>query len=519
MAIREFEVHSAEEYMKCIAKYRGDKDFFFRGQFREYEDLRCSLAREPGYVENESGIWSEAIELKMDEFIRLRRPVEKLAKMQHYGIPTRLIDFTTDELVALFFAVENDTDSTDAVIYVHRHSLQPLDSKRVRLVALLASLDDYNPSHIARKYFLNYREIITEDEILKYACQNSFIKFPRRSLVNNKRLAHQKGAFLLCGNRVEDGRITRDINSFDMEPDMIIRVPYEYKTILKRQLDVRYKINRTSIYPELMSVAEYLKRKYLSIESKKKAGYHVVKTEDISYDEAARLVISIVMDRQIKPQRFRPIAKTLISKYTEDYDVVWVDIAENYEDYITRDWAFIGLWIDPMLESVYRPEPLENDGGRGYSWEVKEDLPAVIYLPNCVRNDRESQLLEEADLILKEMKRHYDHMVSLFKNTGPKELRQYGYNHGNFIFDCSVKLGNIGRSENEELNSFLNHYEYMAISLYDAVLFVYRDDINQRAYNHILRNYLKDAGEHLKIIEEQHDGWVSCQISNREENI
>lgn len=509
MANMDFVIHSVEEYLECIKKYRNHKNFFFRGQFREYSDLRCSLAREPGYIQNESSIYREAIDLKSDEFASLKIPIEKLAKMQHYGIPTRLIDFTADEKVALFFAVENIDESTDAVIYVYKQVLQPLDSKNVRLISLLASLDSYDLNNIAKHYFMTYREIISKEEILKYAQKNAFIKFTRKSSLDNKRLVTQKGAFLLCGNRVEKGQITDEINSFNLSPDMIIRIPFRYKNKIKRELNVKYKINKTSIYPELMSVAEYLKRKYSMPVEEENPGFHILKTDDISYDEAKRLVVSIAMDKKLEIFQIRDIAKKIINRYKERYDVIWVDVAENYDDYVNRDWIFVGLWTNPMLESIYWPMPLEHGDGRGYTWEIREDIPNVIYLPSNKDSESVNQLIEEADSVLEKLKPHYQKMLELVENESYGQLKKYGYNNGNVIFNCSVSLGNIGRSDNDNLNKFLDNYEYMAISMYDAVQIFYRDDLNERVYSSIINKYLKDASKYLKNIEEQKPSWIS----------
>ncbi|WP_174351737.1 FRG domain-containing protein [Paenibacillus sp. JMULE4] len=92
------QANSIAQFFEILKRYKNYSEIFYRGQSSQYESITSSITRDSGYLANEHIIYSESIGMKEDEFQLLKSPFERLSKLQHYGIPTRLIDVTLEGL-------------------------------------------------------------------------------------------------------------------------------------------------------------------------------------------------------------------------------------------------------------------------------------------------------------------------------------------------------------------------------------------------------------------------------------
>lgn len=134
------EVEDVASYIKYInglsPTINGDartyeSTFVFRGQGSTKFDLvpsigRGSYRREPGSntispiigsLTHEADIIETACRIMPNVFKRDLLPIDLLACLQHYGVPTRLLDVTSNALAALYFACGNPGDVGEVFIF------------------------------------------------------------------------------------------------------------------------------------------------------------------------------------------------------------------------------------------------------------------------------------------------------------------------------------------------------------------------------------------------------------------
>ena len=102
-----FKITSVSQYLAIINAVKYCDSLVYRGMQNLDWKLEPSLCRNHHYIADiEHQMIEDFICSSPREFEGLSNSFDVVAKMQHYGLPTRLLDFTTNPLVALYFACE-----------------------------------------------------------------------------------------------------------------------------------------------------------------------------------------------------------------------------------------------------------------------------------------------------------------------------------------------------------------------------------------------------------------------------
>lgn len=146
--VQMFFARTLAEFMDIILKIKPIKDnkCVYRGHGNWIYDMVPGIYREQNrtFLKNESEHLKEIISANPDYFVNCRSALDYLAVLQHYGFPTRLLDFTENPLVALYMACASDSTKHGDVIRVDisKESYKYYDSDTVALLANLAFFDD-----------------------------------------------------------------------------------------------------------------------------------------------------------------------------------------------------------------------------------------------------------------------------------------------------------------------------------------------------------------------------------------
>ena len=256
----------------------------FRGVENYKYDLRCSLdVNNLGFYEGDmvSNLYN-----KMPEEFQGLSEYAIVAKMQHYGMPTRLLDFSRNPLVALWFACCNESGSkidykNDGLIYIW---ILPkfLSQKQITYFSQIMAhglycdknaFDNYLDDDFVFQYF-HFMNIFIEPVIVTPRERNQqsiFLAMPNSILLWNPDTRDEKfidcitdvDNYLKNGYKVmfEPGLLKisdEEVNNFCIK----VIVKSNIKSQILKSLSLRG-ISRDFLFPEIHNQIKGIKEKFI----------------------------------------------------------------------------------------------------------------------------------------------------------------------------------------------------------------------------------------------------------------
>jgi hypothetical protein len=225
---------------------KGSVNNYYRGQADATWLLDSSLTREEKYEENEARMYYDILSLKPEAFANDNNIYDRLITMQHFGMPTRLLDITRNPLVSIFFACNNlDRANEDGLVYAFvpdATNFLTFDDERLKCLTNSIIMPDKDIHKI--NCDLSHSE---KEDCFK---QNWFVQ----GIAKNQRINNQSGHFVFVSS--QESR-----KELDSLPTKIVIIDANSKKVLLEQLE-SLNIHSGSVYPDLSHMSSYIRERY-----------------------------------------------------------------------------------------------------------------------------------------------------------------------------------------------------------------------------------------------------------------
>lgn len=333
-------ISSLSEYTDAITSIRNNiiedgksETLFFRGQSNKSWDIRPSIFRD-GLISVEHKIIQTATARVPQEFRECTSAFEELTKLQHYGLPTRLLDITMNPLVALYFAclptskikdIEGNDVYPDGIVYICTGYEEHEKSYKAQILSEITKIGfDGNFTLKDLRTRLGVNKDIDPESFIKLI-QDTIFVMPSYS---NSRLIRQSGAFLISGainvmtneHDLWNSKVSKSVKNLNQEVDKKhIIIPQDSKEKLLDELDF-FNINESTLFPELEHQMSHIKKvgaRWVTTESPSFVKYeseinvsHPVSdnsTKKIDENEVTKLFLKFSIPKLYRPELLKII--------------------------------------------------------------------------------------------------------------------------------------------------------------------------------------------------------------------
>lgn len=279
--------------------FRGEKcNYLHRGSPHLDTQFDSYLDRDVAYWKHENELYQEAMRLNVASFTEDRTMCERVARMQHYSLPTRFADLSINALLSALFACGGcdinaekfaDDDGFIRVIKIARHKMKSFTSDVIAAISCLPLIEDWkiNPSKPDGLGYLTYQvkkespgffsesEWSEIGEELRSDIQKVWAFKP---LMNNPRIRNQGGLFLAFGCRDGKEPLRPSFSPSDYDNESapshgiaqvgFVRIAASAKKTILDQLRM-FGMTEEAVYPELSDVCKTLDKRFRQLYSTK----------------------------------------------------------------------------------------------------------------------------------------------------------------------------------------------------------------------------------------------------------
>ncbi|MGL4449982.1 MAG: FRG domain-containing protein [Sarcina sp.] len=273
-------INNTAEYIKKIVELSDIKEkSFYRGHGSWEYEFEPTIYRESNkhILENEHNIFKDIISTKPEFFNDCHSCLEMLVKMQHHGLPTRLLDLSENPLISLFFACNSESTKNQKIAEITKFTIKDshfkyYDSDTVSVLCNLAkqdidfSIEGFTGENINSEkrvkqllHDIKQEKSYFKEEIEKKHLENYTVVVKAKNSI--ERIVNQSGVFVLFGMKGKKS-ICSDLSIInDKEQLDVILIPKDKKKAILKELNL-LNINVLTVFGDLDSTAKYFKNKY-----------------------------------------------------------------------------------------------------------------------------------------------------------------------------------------------------------------------------------------------------------------